>query len=79
MRRTPIEILQRPLRPGTVVRVKVGSRAGRVFHVAALLTGKDEPAYLTGAARYAIDVGADRIADYARHELVAVSRGRRAA
>jgi len=76
--KAPIEMLQRPLRPGNLVRIKVGRRRGCVYPVAERLTGKDEPAFLTGAARYAVSVEDGRIADYPRHELASVTRKARA-
>jgi len=76
-RKAPWEMLQRPLRPGVLVRVKVGRRRGRVFPIAECLTTKDEPAFITGAARYGVAVEDGRIADYARAELACVPRSRR--
>ena len=71
-------MLQRPLKPGNVVRVKVGKRAGQVFSIHERLTTDKENAFLTGAARYAVHVENGRIADYARHELASVTRSAQA-
>lgn len=66
----PIEMLQGLVSVGTPVKIKPPCYdAGQFATVYERLTGKDEPALITGCCRYALRMSDGRIRDYARHEF----------
>lgn len=73
----PAERLQGLVSVGTPVRIKVGFYKGRYGIVAEALTTNKQPAFCTGAMRYAIRFSDNRLLDFLRHEFAKAPKERR--
>ena len=72
----PFMRLQGLVKPGRRVRIKIWPYKDLVGVVVEALTTRDDPAFITGAMRYAVRLSDGRVVDLCRHQFAKVPKVR---